>query len=171
MARPIAGTYPPYFDRYISLVKEDELLQAFAEQEKKLEGYFESINETLTEKGYAEGKWSLKDLLQHIIDCERIFNFRSLCFARGEKQSLPGFDEDPYAALAHANNRSWKSLCDEYKALRKSTVMMYESFNNDDLVREGNANNKTSTALAFGFTSVGHVYHHVNIMNERYLLR
>jgi hypothetical protein len=169
MPRPVPGTYPPYFDKYISLVETDDLMQAFEEQGKKLAGFFESIDENLTDKGYAEGKWSLKDLLQHLIDCERIFNFRSLCFARGEKQSLPGFDEDPYASMAHANSRNWKSLCDEYLALRKSTKMMYESFDGNDLVREGMSNNKTSTALAFGFTTIGHVYHHVQIIRERYL--
>lgn len=169
MSKPVQGTYPPYFENYISLVKEDDLVTAFKNQQQLVAGYFDAIPEEKTNTGYAPGKWSLKELLQHIIDTERIFNYRALCFARKETASLPGFDENTYADNSNARDRSWKNLCDEFKAVRSSTEILYESFSAEVLNNSGLANNKTMTVLAMGFTSIGHVIHHKNIIEERYL--
>lgn len=169
MPKPVPGTYLPYFDNYIKLVKEDDLFEAFKNQQLLVSGYFESIPETKTNTGYAEGKWSLKELLLHIIDTERIFNYRSLCFARKETASLPGFDENLYAENSHANKRTWKSLCDEFKAVRKSTELLYEGFTPEALVQTGISNNNTNSVIAFGFTTIGHLAHHINIIEERYV--
>ncbi len=168
MPKPATGTYPPYFDNYISLVKEDDLFEAFNNQQLLVSGYFDNIPETKTNTGYAEGKWSLKELLQHIIDTERIFNYRALCIARKETASLPGFDENLYAENSYANNRTWKSLCDEFKAVRKSTEFLYQGFTQEALMNSGIANNKPNTAIALGFTTIGHLNHHINIIEERY---
>ena len=169
MPKPVSGTYPPYFDNYIGLVKEDDLFEAFKNQQLIVSAYFDNIPETKTNTGYAEGKWSLKELLQHIIDTERIFNYRAICFARKETASLPGFDENLYAANSYANKRTWKSLCEEFKALRKSTEFLYQSFTPEALLFSGMANNKPNTVIALGFTSIGHVIHHINVIEERYL--
>ena len=169
MPRPVPGTYPPYFENYISLVKEDELKGAFKNQQDMVSNYFETIPEEKTNSGYAEGKWSLKELLQHIIDTERIFNYRALAFARKETASLPGFDENLYAANSNANTRSWKSLCDELRAVRISTEILYDSFTEEALMNIGMANNKAMTVLAMGFTTIGHINHHKRIIEERYL--
>ncbi len=169
MSRPVKGTYPPYFDNYISLVKEDDLFEAFKNQQDIVEGYFDKIPESKTNDGYAEGKWSLKVLLLHIIDTERIFNFRALCFARKETASLPGFDENVYAENSYGNRRTWKSLCEELKAVRKSTELLYAGFNVETLDNSGISNNKPNTVIALGFTTIGHLNHHLKIIEERYI--
>lgn len=170
MARPIEGTYPVYFETYISKVKETELKEAFKNQQNIVDSFFDAIPEEKTNTGYAPGKWSLKELLQHIIDTERIFNYRSLCFARKETASLPGFEENDYAANSNANERSWKSLCDEMRAVRISTIALFESFSESTLNNSGMANNKPTTVLAMGFITIGHLIHHKNIIEERYLI-
>ncbi len=168
MARPIEGTYPVYFETYISQVKENELKEAFKNQQSIVDSFFDAIPEEKTNTGYAPGKWSLKELLQHIIDTERIFNYRSLCFARKETASLPGFEENDYAANSNANLRTWKSLCDELKAVRITTIMLFDSFTDDTLNNAGIANNEPTTALSIGFINVGHLAHHKRIIEERY---
>src|SRR4051812_19836034 len=117
MPKPVAGTFPVYFSRYIDLVKENNLRDAFKIQQRLVNNFFDTIPEDKADFAYDEGKWTLKELLQHIIDTERIFNYRSLAFARGETASLPGFDENTYAANSNANARSWKELVDELKAV------------------------------------------------------
>ena len=169
MPRPILGTYPPYFENYISQVKEDDLKNAFKNQQDIVDNYFDSIPEEKTNTGYATGKWSLKELLQHMIDTERIFNYRALAFARKETASLPSFEENDYAANSNANTRSWKSLCAELKVVRRSTEILYDSFSEEVLNNSGIANNKPTTVIAMGFIIVGHLTHHKEIIEERYL--
>ncbi|CAN5840792.1 DinB family protein [soil metagenome] len=169
MPKPIEGTYPAYFDNYISQVKEEDLKDAFRNQQDIVDHFFYSIPEEKTMVGYATGKWTLKEVLQHIIDTERIFNYRALAFARKEKTSLPGFDENNYAANSKANARSWKNLCDELKAVRSSTTFLYDSFSMEMLNHPGIANNNPTTVLAMGFINVGHLTHHKRIVEERYL--
>ena len=169
MAKPHTGTYAPYFDRYIILVAEDNIAEAFNKQEEIINSFFLSIPAEKHNYSYAPGKWNLKELFQHIIDAERVFQYRALCVARGEKQSLPGFDENDYVNASNAGNRNWESLCNELKMVRASSKILFESFSPDALLREGMANNATCTANAIGFISAGHLQHHVNIIKERYL--
>ena len=161
--------YPEYFKPYINLVKEKDLTEAFANQQTLVDNYFDTIDEEKSCFAYAPGKWTLKELLQHMIDAERIFCYRALAFARKETVSLPGFDEDTYAANSAANNRSWKSLCEEYKAVRKAMVLLFDNLSNDMLYSTGVASNKPVSVIAIGFITIGHLYHHKNIIEERYL--
>ena len=169
MSKPIESTFPAYFKKYIDQVDEDILKEAFKSQQETIDSFFDAIPEEKTNAGYAPGKWSLKELLQHVIDTERIFNYRSLAFARKETASLPGFEENDYAANSNANERSWKSLCEELKVIRKSTELLFNSFSDEALQSSGLANNKPTTVLAMGFITIGHLYHHKNIVEERYL--
>ena len=169
MAKPNAVDYPEYFGKYISLVNEDNLYDAFKNQFPKLELFLGSIDETRSSFAYAPGKWTLKELLQHTIDTERIFNYRALCYARKEPASLPGFDENLYAENSNGNGRDWNSLINEMINVRRSTEDLYKSFTEEMLALKGTANNKTMTVLGLGYTTIGHVYHHINIVNERYL--
>lgn len=169
MPKPVEGTYPTYFQNYINQVNEDNVFSALKNQEETITTFFDTISEEKSTYAYAEGKWTLKELLLHIIDAERIFNYRALAFARKEIQSLPGFDENSYAANSYANSRTWKSLCEELKAVRKATQLLFESFSPETLNSSGFANNNPTTVNAMGFIIVGHVYHHVNIIKERYL--
>jgi len=169
MPKPAPATHPGYFQRYISLVPEDDLLAAFQNQLPVITNFLNSINEEKSNYAYAAGKWTIKELLQHMTDTERIFSFRSLCFARNDQSSLPGFDEDAYAANSNAQLRSWQSLVDEFLLVRKTTEILFGSFTEDALNNSGIANDNPATAISMGFTAVGHVYHHMNILKERYL--
>lgn len=169
MSKPLLGPHPVYFDRYINLVEEDNLQTAFKNQLPIITTLLNSISEEKSMHSYAPGKWTIKELLLHITDTERIFAFRSLCFARGEKQGIPGFDEDVYAANSNANARSWASLVNEFLLVRQTTEILFSSLSNEALLNVGTANNNPATALSFGFTAVGHVYHHKKILEERYL--
>lgn len=169
MAKPSTSTYVSYFQRYVDQVPEEDLFTAFKNQTSQLEGFLKSIAEEKSNYAYAEGKWTIKELLQHIIDTERIFNYRALCLARGEKQNLPGFEEDDYAANSFANQRSWDDLVKEFLAVRKDTEMLYGSFDESVLDNAGLANNNPVTVASLGFTTVGHYYHHKKILEERYL--
>lgn len=169
MAKPAQGSYSSHYEVYISQIPESDLVEAFNAQDKSIAGFFSNISESRTEMGYAPGKWSIKDVLQHLIDCERIFGYRALCIARGEQKSLPGFDDEPYAQMAVANRRGWNSLCEEFILIRKTTKMMFESFSSTDMERTGLANNHPVSPLALGYIILGHAAHHINIVKERYL--
>ena len=168
MSKPSPTTYPPYFQKYIDLVPDEELLVGFANQAVIIKNLLGSITEEKSVFAYAPGKWTLKDLLQHMIDTERIFCYRALCFARKEAFNLPGFDENEYAANASANNRTWQSLKGEFIAVRNATELLFKSFSEEELLRSGIANNILTSVVSMGFITLGHVYHHKKIIEERY---
>ena len=168
MPKPLQGTYPKEFHNYISQVPQDDLDTAFAQQQKIVDEFFPAIV-TKADYAYAAGKWTLKEMLQHIIDGERIFNYRALAIARKETISLPGFEENMYAANSNANARDWEDLCEEFKTVRKSTVYLYNSFTDAMLSQMGTANNNPVMVAAIGFTTIGHLYHHKKVIEERYL--
>ena len=169
MPKPTEGTYPVYFQNYINYVQEEDVMTAIENQQTVIDNFFDSISEEKSTYAYAESKWTLKELLQHVIDTERIFIYRALAFARKETQSLPGFDEKTYAANSNANARTWKSLCEELKAVRTTSRLLFENFTDEMLSSSGLANNNPTTVNAIGFILVGHVYHHKNIVETRYL--
>jgi hypothetical protein len=169
MSKPSPTSYPGYFQRYIDQVPETELMQAFQQQTAGIEVFLSSISEEKAGYAYDTGKWTIKELLQHVIDAERIFNYRALCFARGEKTNLPGFEEDEYAANSHANSRTWNSLVQEFLTVRKGTTLLFESFNATVINNSGTANNNPTTVSSIGFITLGHFYHHKKILQERYL--
>ena len=169
MPKPPSANYPSYFQRYISLVEEDELQTDCKNQLPIITRFLQSITEEKSIYAYAPGKWTIKELLQHMTDTERIFAFRSLCFARKEQASLPGFDEDIYAANSNANSRSWQDLVNEFLLVRKTSEILFDSFTEEALNNSGTANGNPATAASMGFTAIGHVYHHKKILEERYL--
>lgn len=163
------GEYSSYFGTYISQSGDKELVPSLEKGLAAMRLFYESIPEEKMEQAYAEGKWTIKELLLHIIDAERVFAYRALRFARGDKTDLPGFEQDDYVMTSEANSRSKESLIDEYKAVRSSTIALFKSFN-DKMIREiGSANNIPTSAAAMGFVILGHENHHVKIIQERYL--
>jgi uncharacterized damage-inducible protein DinB len=164
-----AGNYPSNFQRYIDQVKEDDLKTAFENQMPAAEFFFQSISEELSKRKYAEGKWTIKEVLQHIIDAERIFCYRALCFARKEKRPLHSFDENEYAVNSNANDRAWAELVGEFSAVRKSTEYLYNSFSSEAVNSIGKASDYTMGVSTLGFVIVGHVNHHIRIIQERYI--
>lgn len=169
MPKPNQADYPEYFGRYINQVNQENLTDAFKNQSLQILTFLQSINEEKSSHAYAPGKWSIKELLQHIIDAERVFNYRALCFARKETASLPSFDENLYAQNSNANVRSWKDLSAEFLNLRASTEWLYKSFSEEMLQLKGTASNKSISVNSLGFITVGHVTHHIKVVKEKYL--
>jgi hypothetical protein len=160
---------PEYFRRYIELVKEGQLQDAFIHQSEEIKKLLSSISEQKSMFSYAKDKWTLKELLQHLIDTERVFTYRAMCFARNEKAVLPSFYENEYAKMSSANRRTWESLCAEFVAVRKSTLFLYDSFSEDMLELFGQAANNKISVKELGFLTVGHFSHHQSIIEQRYL--
>lgn len=167
MNQPQTQDYPAAFSNYINLVNGDviEILERQGTE-------FSNFLNNLIEKGdhaYASGKWTIKELAGHIIDTERIMVYRLVCFARNEKAMLPGFDEDNYVSNGFFKNRSLFSLSEEFAALRKANMFLIKTLNEEELNRMGNANGKNTSVRALIYILAGHVIHHTNIINERYL--
>ena len=169
MPKPSPTSYPGYFKKYIDQVPEEDLSIAFSNQHALINGFLSSISEDKSAYAYAAGKWTIKEVLQHMIDTERIFNYRALCFARKETASLPGFEENDYAANSNANSRTWKGLVDEFLAVRHATELMFSSFAAEALANSGTSNNNAVTVESLGFITLGHFYHHKKVIEERYL--
>ena len=117
---------------------------------------------------YAPGKWTIRDILQHVIDTERIFSYRALRIGRNDRTMLPGFDENLFASNAHGSSRKLDDLLYEFDVVRKSTIALYQSFSQEDLQREGFIFQSDISVLALGFTIAGHVVHHMSVIRERY---
>ena len=144
-------------------------MTAFRNQSPIVIDFFEKIPVDKINHAYAKGKWTIKEVLQHMIDSERVFCYRALRFARKDPTPLPGFDENLFAENAKADQRSWNDLLEEFKAVRKATEFLYSSFDEEQLHAEGISNKHSNYVLAFGYISVGHALHHVKIIKERYL--
>ena len=168
--RPVDGDFLPYAGSYINLVPAGtDPREALRTQPQEIHALFANLSETQAEKSYAPGKWSLKEMLLHQIDSERIFAYRAMRFARGDGQDLPGFDQDEYVTHSDANRRSVASLLTEYDATRGATQALFDSFTDEQLERRGTANGGPATVRALLFIVPGHELHHLNIIRERYL--
>jgi len=168
MKRSNLITMPAYFDRYINLVEDIELIEAL---EKYGSSYLEKEKEIFEKLGnavYAPGKWNIRDLLQHLIDAERVFAYRALRFSRNDKTELPGFDENSYVATVNIKDRTVADLLEEFGAVRRSTILFFKSLDDTALQREGIASGNKLSALAIGFTLCGHPIHHLRVIKERY---
>ena len=168
MKRSDIHPLPEFFDRYIHLVQDIELTEAL---EEKLNYRAEEVAvfKNLKDLSYAKDKWTVKDILQHVIDTERIQAYRALRFARKDKNLLPGFDEVLYGATAHATNRTVDDLLLEHQAVRQSTIALFKSFSQENLLETGICFNISISVLALGFVIAGHQIHHLKIIRERYL--
>jgi hypothetical protein len=169
MTKPNADQYPEYFQKYINCVNEDDLRLAFENQLPAAQSFFNAISSDYSGQRYAPGKWTIKEVLQHIIDTERVFSYRALCIARGELQTLPSFDEKEYADYAMGSTRQWPDLIAEFTAVRRSTTILFDGLPETSLLRMGNVSNYTISPLALGFITIGHAYHHIMVIEERYL--
>ena len=164
------GVYAPHFYGYIKLVENEDLQSILKDQLKTSEDFFNSIPENKYLYKYGENKWSVKEVIQHIIDTERVFNYRALAFARKDLHTLPSMDENDYAKNSNADNRNWQDLIDEFISARNSTVALYSSFSSEQLNAVGKSGDFEMSVKAYGYTIAGHLAHHVNILKERYLL-
>ena len=161
--------YNSYYQPYIDKVEDVELLGALKRNGQSVMSFLKSIDENKLCYRYAEGKWSIKEIILHLIDTERVFAYRALCIARNGKEELPGFDQDIFVLHSHADNRSIDDLLSEYESVRMSTVSLFASFNHKILTAIGIANNSQLSVRAAAFIILGHEKHHLQIINERYL--
>lgn len=162
--------FAPFYATYINQVSDEFTLTE--ELEISVHRFIKFVQDIPMDKfdyRYAEGKWTIKDIIQHLIDAERIFAYRALRFARNDKTDLPGFEENEYVDNANANDRTIMSLLTELSAVRHSTLLLFKTFTDEQLLREGTANNNPISVRALGFVIIGHQNHHQRVFKERYL--
>lgn len=164
-----ADEFNPYYNTYISKVGALALKDGLSSNCKTIELFLKSLPEDKLEYKYAEGKWTIKDILQHLIDTERVFTYRALRIARKDKTPLPGYDENAFATTSVADARSFDSLLVEYKSVRAATVSLFNSFTETMLKEKGIASGSAISVRAIGFILIGHENHHCEIIKERYL--
>jgi hypothetical protein len=169
MPKPDLATVPSFYHKYICQVQEDDVRPAISHNSETATSFFKTLPDEKWSYRYAEGKWSVKEMLQHIIDTERIFSYRSLCIARKETTALPGFEEADYAAASKADRRTKEELLTEFETVRKSIEQLYASFDEEQLASIGISNNNPISVNAIGFIIPGHMQHHINVIRERYL--
>jgi hypothetical protein len=162
-------TIPHFYKNYVKQVDEPDVLQALRISGHRMQELVHSIPADKADFAYAEGKWTVRELLCHIIDAERIFAYRALRFARNDKTPLAGFEENDYAPQANAGGRSLQKIASEMVHLRASTIDMFEGFTPEMLVRKGTSSNNELSVVALGFIIAGHEKHHLKILQERYL--
>jgi hypothetical protein len=164
--RPLKNDYAPYYDTYISKVAgeyPDKILELqFGESEK----FFKELDNDTASLPYAEGKWTYKQALGHIIDTERVMSYRALCIARGETKALPGFDQNLYVNNGSFDKRSWENLREEYKLVRDSSLILFDSFTKDDFIKRGIASENNVTVLALLYIIAGHDKHHLEVLKS-----
>jgi uncharacterized damage-inducible protein DinB len=169
IARPASTEYVPYYATYVDQVPEGDILGLLRRQVEETAGMVAPLSDRDAEFRYAEGKWSIKEVIGHVADVERIFVYRALCFARGEPVALPGFDENEYARQSNAGSRPLKDLVDELRTVRAATLSFFAGLSEKDLLRRGTANRNGYSVRSFAFIIAGHERHHVKILRERYL--
>lgn len=160
---------PPAFTKYVEQVSEEDLVAALIKSHRQFRKQLKKIPRKKALKAYAEGKWTLKEMLQHVIDAERVFLYRAVSFARKDGNQLPGFDENYWAANSLANDREWNEMIKEFDLVRQSAILFFDSLTDDQLQHSGIASNNEINVLGQGFVCAGHVNHHLQIIQERYL--
>ena len=161
--------FNPYYGAYIKVATSENIIEGLKINLQSISTFFESISPDKLDYAYAEGKWTIKDILLHLIDTERIFAYRALRIARSDTTSLPGFDQDKYVVTANAKNRTVESLIPEYRAVRLASISLFETFNSEDLLQMGQASNSNISVRAIGYIISGHENHHKVVIEQRYL--
>jgi hypothetical protein len=168
LARPVAGEYSPFFAGYLARVPEGDVLSMLRQQGDHLQALFRSVPEAKGDFAYAPGKWTVKRVLQHIVDGERLFGYRAMCIARGEAGDLPGFDENAYADHDGSETRTLASIVAEHAAVRRATSLLFDGLSAAALQRIGRANGHAISVRALVWITAGHELHHLAVLRERY---
>ena len=169
MTRPNSTEYAPYFEKYVSLVPEGEIVSTLGKQIESTLSLIRGLSEAQGDLRYAPGKWSVKEVIGHLIDSERIFAYRALRFARNDATPLSGFDENSYVANAGFSSSSLADLAEEFEHTRKSNVYLFKHLEGDSWLRRGAANDNEASVGALAYIIAGHELHHVGILRSRYL--
>jgi len=169
MKRPETNEFAPYYDRYISLV-EGDVLAAMDVQSQELNKMFAGMAEEKGKYAYQTDKWTLKEVISHLIDGERMFAYRVLRISRGDETPIEGFEQDGYIENANANTRTFAELLEEFDLQRRSNMLLLRNLSDEASLRIGTASDNPVSVRALVYIMAGHVKHHINILNERYLV-
>ena len=167
--RPAPDEYAPYFAKYVEQVAGDDVLALLRRQVEETAALVGGLDDRQADYRYAAGKWSIKEVVGHVTDTERIMVYRGVCFARGEAAALPGFDENAYVAHAKFGGRRLADLVAELRAVRAATVAFFSGLDAEELLRRGTANARPYSVRAVAYVVAGHERHHATILAERYL--
>lgn len=170
MNRPETNEYDPYYNTYISLIEGENVMPVLDEQAAELRSIFLGVPEEKGTFAYADGKWTIKEVLSHLIDGERMFAYRILRISRGDKTPIEGFEQDGYIENSDANGRSFAKLLDEFDLQRRSNMLMLNNLSDAGSRRMGTASEKAISVRALTYIMAGHVRHHFNILKTRYLV-
>ena len=168
-ARPQEGEFNPYYSKYIGLVPDGDIVKTLRQQLPETLSLLESIPEERAGYRYAEGKWSVKQLLAHLTDAERIFVYRALCIARGDTQPLPGFEEDEYVRGAAFDSLPLAKIIAEFETVRAATLSFFDNLDDAAWAKKGNANGSGVSVRAIAYILAGHERHHRQVLKDRYL--
>ena len=171
----LANTFPdpteylPYYGKYVSLVPKRDILETLEKQNIETLGLIQGISETLSLKRYAPGKWSIKELVGHVIDTERIFAYRALRISRNDKTPIPGFDQEPYIQFGNYDACPLADLADEFACVRQSTLYLFKHMSDEAWLRTGIASDAEVSVRALVYIIAGHELHHAHILRTKYL--
>lgn len=169
MQKPNIGEYNPFFQRYIDTTAEGDFEAVWQENTTIIIDFFQQLPAEKHDYRYAEGKWSLKEVLMHIIDTERVMAFRGFTAARNDNSLLPGFDENEYANVADVSHRTMNDLIEEFAIVRKASSVLFLNTTEEQSQYLGNANHYAFSARAAAYICMGHPLHHIKVVKERYL--
>lgn len=167
--RPTADEYAPYYEKYISKVRDGDIIDILREQGEAVRGLLARVRPERGHFAYAPGKWTLNEVLLHLCDTERVFTYRTLRIARGDTVALHGFEQNDWAPMSGANHRTLASIVEEFVAVRASTVSLFHGLPADSWTRRGTASNMPVTVRALAWKCAGHALHHEGIIREKYL--
>ena len=160
---------PEYYQTYLQSLKEESVVEALQASAKDFNYLLNTLSNEKAEHRYAEGKWSVKDVIQHVIDAERVFVYRALRFARNDSTQLEGFEQDDYALHAASDSRDIKDLMSEFTSTRYSTISFFSSLSDDQLNRKGIASGAEFTVEILGYIIAGHLMHHLEVIHGKYI--
>jgi hypothetical protein len=167
--KPQPGEYASYAAGYIAKVPNGPVIEILEYLKQSTYNFFSRITTEQADYAYAEGKWTLKQVLGHMIDTERVFSFRVLCFSRGDKNSLPGFDQEEYVAASTFDTRTIQDLANEFKSLREANIYLYSALTDEQSLKMGIASNHPVSVRALVYMTAGHELYHLELIKELYI--
>ncbi len=168
--RPAPTDYASFYAGYVSLVPEEEILPAMEHQSAETQRLLASLDDARGSYRYQEGKWSVKEVIGHITDAERVFGYRAMCIARGETKPLPGFDQNEYMRDAHFDDWRIGDLAEAYALTRRANIVLFRNLPQETWQRRGTASDNPVTVCALAYMIVGHERHHLGVLREKYLI-
>lgn len=169
LVRPADHEYAPHYAGYVARVPDGDIMTLLARQMEETSAFLAGLTETQGNHRYAPGKWSIKEVVGHMADAERVFAYRALRFARGDATPLAPFDENAWVPEAGCDQRTLKDLTEEFRAVRHATIPLVRSLTDETAVRTGTASGRTVSVRALVYISLGHELHHLAVLRERYL--